>query len=93
MSTARLQRSAAVLKPGGTLHFVEHGISPDPKVARSQGRIEPISKPLFGGCHLTRDIPDLITSAGFIIERMQTYAHPKEPKVFGWTFEGRAGLR
>ncbi len=81
-----------VLKPGGELHFVEHGISPDPKVARNQGRIEPVTKPFLGGCHLTRDIPSLITGAGFVIRDMTTYQHPKEPKVFGWTFEGRAGV-
>ena len=89
---AALAEIRRILKPGGTLHFVEHGISPDPKVARRQGRIEPISKPLFGGCHLTRDIPALITRAGFVIDTMATFAHPKEPKPFGWTFEGRASV-
>jgi ubiquinone/menaquinone biosynthesis C-methylase UbiE len=89
---AALAEIRRVLKPGGTLHFVEHGISPDPKVARRQNRIEPISKPLFGGCHLTRDIPALITNAGFAITAMTTFAHPKEPKPFGWTFEGRATI-
>jgi SAM-dependent methyltransferase len=87
---AALGEIRRVLKPGGTLHFVEHGISPDPKVARRQGRIEPVNKALFGGCHLTRDIPALITRAGFVIDTMTTYQHDKEPKAFGWTFEGRA---
>ncbi len=83
---------ALAAKPGGTLHFVEHGKSPDPKVARRQNRIEPISKPVFGGCHLTRDIPALIANAGFTITTMTAFAHPKEPKPFGWTFEGRATI-
>ena len=71
---------------------MEHGISPEAKVARRQGRIEPITKPILGGCHLTRDIPALLARAGFAVEAMTTYQHPKEPKIFGWTFEGRAGL-
>lgn len=81
-----------MLKPGGSLYFVGHGISPDAKVARQQGFWEPISKPFFGGCHLTRDIPELITAAGFVIHPLAVHPHPKEPKPFGWTFEGRAEL-
>jgi ubiquinone/menaquinone biosynthesis C-methylase UbiE len=91
-AAAALAEIRRILRPGGAFHFVEHGISPDPKVARRQRRIEPISKPLAGGCHLTRDIPALITAAGFSIPDLRTYAHPKEPAPFGWTFEGRARL-
>ena len=87
---AALAEIRRVLKPGGALHFVEHGISPDARVARHQRRIEPINKALVGGCHLTRDIPSLLVSAGFTVDTMTTYAHPKDPKAFGWTFEGRA---
>jgi ubiquinone/menaquinone biosynthesis C-methylase UbiE len=42
-----------VLKPGGAFHFVEHGHSPDPQIARWQHRLEPVNKRLAGGCHLT----------------------------------------
>jgi hypothetical protein len=39
-----------VLRPGGGLHFVEHGLSPDAKVARWQDRLDPIQRRVFGGC-------------------------------------------
>jgi ubiquinone/menaquinone biosynthesis C-methylase UbiE len=79
-----------VLKPGGSLHFVEHGHAPDPSVSRWQQRIEPIHKRLAGGCHLTRTIPAVIEQAGFDIDRLDTYYFNGEPKPFGYTFEGHA---
>jgi ubiquinone/menaquinone biosynthesis C-methylase UbiE len=54
-----------VLRPGGTVHFVEHGASPRPSTARWQRRIEPIWGAVAGGCHLTRDAPDLLRAHGF----------------------------
>ena len=43
------------------LHFVEHGLAPDEPVRRWQHRLEPVQKRLFGGCHLTRPVVDLLT--------------------------------
>ncbi len=88
--SAALGEIQRVLRPGGSLHFVEHGHAPDPKVERWQRRIEPMNKRLAGGCHLTRRIPDLIDQAGFVIEQLDTYYIDGEPKPFGYTFEGRA---
>ena len=90
---AALGEMLRVLKPGGALHFVEHGHAPDVKVQRWQRRIEPLNKRLAGGCHLTRRIPDLIAEAGFVVEQLDTYYFKGEPKVFGHTFEGRAVKR
>ena len=87
---AALGEMRRVLKPGGALHFVEHGHAPDPKVERWQRRLEPLNKRLAGGCHLTRRIPELIERAGFVIEQLDTYYFKGEPKAFGYTFEGRA---
>jgi ubiquinone/menaquinone biosynthesis C-methylase UbiE len=71
---AALGEVRRVLKPGGTLHFVEHGLAPDDKVQRWQHRLEPVQKRLFGGCHLTRPIAELVTDAGFeILERDEFY--------------------
>jgi len=85
-----LEELRRVRKPGGTFHFVEHGHAPDAKVARWQERIEPLWKPIAGGCHITRRIPDAITRAGFAIDQLDSYYIKGEPKPFGYTFEGRA---
>ena len=72
-----------VLKPGGTLHFVEHGLAPDEGVRRWQHRLEPMQKRVFGGCHLTRPIVDLLTSAGFTITDLDVFYEDGAPKVMG----------
>ena len=90
---AALGEMRRVLKPGGALHYVEHGRAPDLKVERWQRRIEPLNKRFAGGCHLTRKIPDLIEQAGFVVEKLDTYYFEGEPKPFGYTFEGRAVKR
>jgi hypothetical protein len=59
-----------VHKPGGTLRFIEHGLAPDERVRRWQRRIEPVNKRIFGGCHLTRPVVDLLTTAGFTITEL-----------------------
>lgn len=54
-----------LLAPGGTLHILEHGLSPDASVARWQRRLDPIERRLAGGCHLSRDPAALLREAGF----------------------------
>ena len=78
-----------VLRPGGALHFVEHGQSPDAGVARWQDRLTPLQKRIFGGCHLNRPIGALIAGAGFEMEKLDTY-YLRGPKAFGYMFEGVA---
>jgi ubiquinone/menaquinone biosynthesis C-methylase UbiE len=87
---AALAEIHRVLKPGGRLHFVEHGRAPDVGVARWQERIEPPWKHVAGGCHLTREISELVERAGFQLRGLQTYYMSGEPKIFGYTFEGLA---
>jgi SAM-dependent methyltransferase len=71
-----------VLQPGGTFHFVEHGLAPerDVKVQRLQHRLDPLQQRLFGGCHLTRRIGDLVTGAGFVITEVDVFYEPKSPR-------------
>ena len=72
-----------VLRPGGALHFVEHGLAPDAKVARWQHRLEPMQKRLIGGCHLTRDIVSLVVAAGFEVGEIDAFYEKGAPKVLG----------
>ncbi len=78
-----------VLKPGGRLHFLEHGRSPDAKVARTQERLEPWQKRLADGCHLTRVPAELVAAAGFELERVES-RYARGPKPWSWFTEGVA---
>jgi ubiquinone/menaquinone biosynthesis C-methylase UbiE len=78
-----------VLRPGGSLHFLEHGRSPDPDIARWQDRITPIQRRVAGGCHPNRPIEDLVTDAGFDVTRIDRY-YMSGPKPEGYMYEGVA---
>lgn len=78
-----------VLRPGGTLHFLEHGLAPDPGIARWQRRLDPLQQRVAGGCHLTRDPLALLAGAGF--EVLDTDARfATGPKPWTWFTWGRA---
>ena len=73
-----------VLRPGGTLLFLEHGRAPDAPVRRWQERIEPVWKRLAGGCHLTRPITSALAGAGFAVEQLGEGYTPQAPRFAGW---------
>ncbi|MDA8647224.1 class I SAM-dependent methyltransferase [Porticoccaceae bacterium] len=77
-----------VLKPEGKILFCEHGLAPDESVAKWQGRIDPLWGRIAGGCHLNRDIPKLIRSAGLSIETMDEMYLPSTPKFAGYNYWG-----
>jgi ubiquinone/menaquinone biosynthesis C-methylase UbiE len=78
---AALGELRRVLKPGGALHFVEHGRAPDAGVQRWQRRFEPVQKRIFGGCHLTRQIASSLESASFTLTELDEFYGDKEPRV------------
>lgn len=84
-----LREVRRVLKPGGLLHFLEHGRSPDAKLARWQDRLTPLQRRLAGGCCLDRPIADHLRNAGFCIDALDNY-HVPGPRVATYLYEGRA---
>lgn len=87
--TRALAEMRRVLRPHGTLLFVEHGRAPDPGVQRWQDRLTPLWKRIGGGCHLNRPVRHLIEQAGFRIERIDT-GYMKGPKPMTFMYEGAA---
>jgi ubiquinone/menaquinone biosynthesis C-methylase UbiE len=85
-----LRGVARVLRPGGRLIFFEHGRSPDPRVRRWQEWWEPIHYRVFAGCHLTRDMPSLISQGGFQIERIESAYLTQFPKSWAYCWWGLA---
>ena len=80
---AALAELRRVLKPGGELHFVEHGLAPDEKVQHWQHRLNPLQQRVFGGCHLDRPIVDSIRAAGFEVREVDEYYERGSPKFLG----------
>jgi ubiquinone/menaquinone biosynthesis C-methylase UbiE len=86
---AALSEIHRVLKPGGELHFLEHGRAPTKSVRRWQRRLHPVHSRIAGGCHLDRPIDDLITRAGLMIRELET-GYGDGPRPFSYLYRGRA---
>lgn len=85
---AALAEMRRVLRPGGKLLFAEHGLAPDARVAKWQYRLEPLWSKVAGGCHLTRDVPNLLKEAGF--DAVIQTAYVARPKTLAYNFWGEA---
>jgi ubiquinone/menaquinone biosynthesis C-methylase UbiE len=79
-----------VLKADGRFIFVEHGLSNEAHIQKWQHRLTPIQKVIADGCHIDRDIEQLIRAAGFKFDQLTKEYAPGVPKVAGYFYYGIA---
>ena len=84
-----LQEIHRVLRPSGEFLYVEHGQAPDEQVARWQDRLNPLWRPVAGGCNLNRPVSDIVAGAGMqLLSWKNEYAFG--PRLLTYFYQGRA---
>ena len=76
---AALTEARRVLKPGGTLAFLEHVRSAESPVARLQDRLQPVWIHVGHGCHCNLDTLTSIQHAGFAVTELVHDELPAAP--------------
>ncbi len=87
--SSALDEVARVLKPGGRLYFLEHGISDDAAVVARQHRFDGLQQRIGGGCHLTRDYRAAIHASPLRLERVTNF-QITGPKTMSYMYAGTA---
>jgi ubiquinone/menaquinone biosynthesis C-methylase UbiE len=85
-----LAEAHRVLKPGGKLLFLEHGLSPEPGVQKWQRRLNWLQMRLADGCRLDRNIKELVAGPFALVEIEEGYLE-KTPATHGYLYRGIAG--
>ncbi len=87
---ASLSELWRVLRPGGQLHFLEHGRAGDAEIAKWQDRLQPLNGRLGGGCRINRPLGRYLDRSPLRLEALENF-YARGPKPFGYAYVGRAG--
>ena len=79
-----------VLKPGGNFVFLEHGLSDTSKFQVWQHCLNPLQKIIGDGCHLNRDMDQIVRSAAFEMKSLKRFQLHLLPKSICHCFQGVA---
>ena len=78
-----LRELRRVVKPGGELRVLEHGIAPDEGVRRWQHRLNGVEKFVAGGCQLTKDPVRMVRDTGWkVTSLVQVYEPGPKPLAY-----------
>ncbi|MEL4895629.1 class I SAM-dependent methyltransferase [Crocosphaera sp. Alani8] len=78
-----------VLKSGKKFYFIEHGLSNEDSIQIWQNRLTPLQKIIADGCHLNRNIKQLIEAQFNQVQIEEFYAEDT-PKIAGYMYQGVA---
>ena len=79
-----------VLRRGGRFLFLEHGLSPEPKVQKWQRRLNWLEMRLANGCHLDRNMKELIAVRPFSSVQVEEFYLERTPRTHGYLYRGSA---
>jgi ubiquinone/menaquinone biosynthesis C-methylase UbiE len=79
-----------VLQPGGRFLFLEHGLSPEPRVQKWQRRLNWLHVRLANGCHLDRNMKELVAAQPFSSVEVDEFYLERMPKTHGYLYRGIA---
>jgi ubiquinone/menaquinone biosynthesis C-methylase UbiE len=79
-----------VLKSSGTFLFLEHGLSPEPRVQKWQRRLNWLQVRLANGCHLDRDMKALVATQPFASVEVEEFYLERTPRTHGYLYRGAA---
>jgi ubiquinone/menaquinone biosynthesis C-methylase UbiE len=79
-----------VLKAGGRFLFLEHGLSPEPNVQKWQRRLNWLERCLADGCHLDRNVKELVAARPFSSVEVEEFYMQRTPRTHGYIYRGVA---